>query len=318
MFTARANRPWLGPVLLGILLAGSVLWAFSPTLAEMEQRWREDPHYSHGYLVPVFALALLWLRRDQAQRPRLRPSWWGAAFLLMAALMRGIGGYVYLDWFNQLALLPTLAGVCLLCGGWRALRWSWPAIAFLFFMIPLPYRVQVALGGPLQHVATLTSTYLLQTLGFPAAAEGNIIRIENYQIGVVEACNGLGMLLTFFALSTGLVLVIRRPLLDKAIILASTPVIAVAANVARITVTAGLSKVIGNEAASTFLHDLAGWFMMPLALGLLMTELWLLRWLTVEVEAPAPLPVVGPTVRKTRGKKTGKRPAVAGAVARTN
>ena len=49
---------------------------------------------------------------------------------------------------------------------------------------------------PLQHLATVLSTYTLQTLGLPAQAEGNIIVLDEATIGVVvEACNGLGMLI---------------------------------------------------------------------------------------------------------------------------
>ena len=311
MLALRDSRAWLPPALAGLVLVGAVVWAFYPSLADMERRWAEDSHYSHGYLVPVFSLALLWLRRDRLRAQRLQPSWWGMPVLLVAAGLSLAGGYLYFDWFNQLALVPTVAGICLLCGGWAALRWSWPSIVFLFFMIPLPYRVQIAMGGPLQRVATLTSTYLLQTLGFPAVADGNVILIDNYQIGVVEACNGLGMLLTFFALSTGLVLVIRRSWLDKCVILTSTAAVAVAANVTRITLTATLSKLMGNEAAGVFFHDLAGWFMMPFALGLLLLELAVLRRLFVDVPTTGPLPVtVVRSGKGLRGKARGKRPNV--------
>jgi hypothetical protein len=64
--------------------------------------------------------------------------------------------------------LPYLAGIALLLGGWQTLQWAWPSIAFLAFMIPLPWRVENALGPPLQFLATTASTYLLQTLGFMA------------------------------------------------------------------------------------------------------------------------------------------------------
>jgi hypothetical protein len=81
-------------------------------------------------------------------------------------------------------------------------------------MIPLPFRVEGPLAYPLQRVATLVSTYVLQTLGFVAFAEGNVIPLGAVQIGVVESCSGLSMLVTFFALSTGVVLVSRRSPLD--------------------------------------------------------------------------------------------------------
>ncbi len=103
-------------------------------------------------------------------------------------------------------------------------------------MIPLPYRYSTALSGPLQHIATVCSTFIMQVIGLPALAEGNIITIDDAQIGVVEACSGLRMLVVFFALAAAVVVVSRRPLLDKFIVLASAAPIAVVSNIVRVAV----------------------------------------------------------------------------------
>jgi exosortase len=200
---------------------------------------------------------------------------------------------LFFDWFEAFSLVPMLAGAALLLGGWPALRWSWPAIGFLVFMLPLPFRLETGLSQPLQRVATLVATYTLQTLGLPALAEGNVILIHEARIGVVSACSGLGMLLLFFAIAAGLVLRVRRPWPDTLVILASAAPVAVAANVARITATAFLHVTVGGRWADLVFHDLAGWLMMPLALGLLWVELQVLSRLLVE--RPAERPRVPPS-----------------------
>ena len=144
-------------------------------------------------------------------------------------------------------------------------------------------------------VATVAGTWLLQTLGFSAFAEGNVIRLGEVRIGVVEACSGLSMLLVFFALATAAILVTRRPLLDRILIVASAIPIAIGSNVVRITVTAILYKTAGSRIADLVFHDLAGWLMMPLALGFLWAELRLLSWVLV----PA---VRGSGPQKVRGR----------------
>ena len=196
-------------------------------------------------------------------------AWAGSGLATIAAGMLLTGTYFYIPWVEAAALLPALAGLTLIGGGWAGLRWSGPAIAFLLFMIPLPYRVEGALGGPLQSMATACSTYLLQTLGLPAFAEGNVITVNAARIGVVEACNGLGMLFTFTALATGLALAARRSWPESCVIVASAVPIALAANVARITATGVLYETAGGGIAEAVYHDLAGWLMMPLALALL-------------------------------------------------
>jgi exosortase len=268
-------------------LAGAFLWAYWPTLTEIVAKWAHDPQYSHGYLVPAFSLYLLWWRREKLGAGGAGPSWWGAALLAVGFALRLAGTYWYFAWLEAVSLLPLLAGTALLLGGWPALRWSWPAIGFLVFMIPLPFRLETGLAQPLQGIATRTATYTLQTLGFPALSEGNVILVNEARIGVVEACSGLGMLLLFFALATGLAIRARRPWLDRLVIVASAAPVAVAANVVRITVTAFLHVTAGSRVADLVFHDLAGWLMMPLALGMLWLELKVLsRLLVVPVARP--------------------------------
>src|SRR5436305_1428775 len=84
-------------------------------------------------------------------------------------------------------------------------------------------------------ITTLSSTYLLQTLGVPALSRGNVIVIDEQEVGVAEACSGLGMLMTFFALSTAVALVLRRPWPDRLAIFLSAIPIGVLMNVLRIT-----------------------------------------------------------------------------------
>jgi exosortase len=217
-------------------------------------------------------------------------SWWGLAFVAAGEALRLLGARYYVQWFEMLALLPSLAGIALLVGGWRALRWAAPAIAFLFFMVPLPYRVEHALGAPLQSIATRASTYALQTLGLPAVAEGHVILLgESTRIGVVEACNGLGMLFMFLAYAVAVVLVVPRSWVDKLVLVLSAIPIAVAANVARITVTGWLYEVASDELAEAVYHDLAGWLMMPLALAAFYLVLTLLSNLFVMPAAPVPV-----------------------------
>src|SRR5262249_5187392 len=132
------------------------------------------------------------------------------------------------------ALIPTLFGIALLVGGPAAFRWSAPMILFLGFMIPLPYAIETALGRPLQSIATQGSTWMLQTLGLPAVSEGNVILLEHGRFAVVEACNGLSMLLTFAAMTTAMAMVVNRPLLDRLLLVLSTIPVAVFVNIVRI------------------------------------------------------------------------------------
>lgn len=293
---------------LGIGLA----WSYYPTFGSLVQTWIRDPQASHGFVVPVVALLLLWVWRQSLPSPigpvPAAEAWWGVAFLLAGAALRLVGAYYYLPACDGYSLLPSLAGICLLGGGWPTLRWAWVALVYLIFMLPLPFQVETALSGPLQRVATLTSTYALQTLGFPAVSEGNVIVMGDARIGVVEACNGLGMLMAFFATSSAMALVIQRPWLDRLVLFFSAIPIGIVVNVLRITATGVAHQTLSPELADKFFHDVAGWLMMPLALLALWLELLLLdRLLVPRGPAAGPVPL-SPSHSQTSMKPVAAEP----------
>jgi exosortase len=276
--------PW---GILAAVMVASLLWAYWPTFRDLERSWSRDPRYSHGYLVPVFAIYLLWLRRhDRSDQDG--PNWLGVPLLIAGALLKFWGAYSFFTWFDSVSLLVSLAGIVAILGGTAALRWSWPSIAFLIFMVPLPYRIETTLGSPLQRLATLAGTYALQVLGLPAFSSGNTIIIDDYTIGIVDACNGLGASYMVLGCAVGSALMVRRPLIDKIILVLSAIPIALFANATRITMTGVFHELLGKGAADHVDHDLAGWLTMPLALVLLYLEYHLLKRIFIEAPEASP------------------------------
>jgi len=292
-------------LLLALGLLGLFVWTYWPVLRDLSQTWAEEPQYSHGYLVPLFAGVLLWLRRKKLHGLTWTPSWLALGLIVPGAGLLLFGTYFYSPWLTYISLIPVLAGALLGLGGWPLLRWALPGILFLLFMVPLPGRLDKALAGPLQRVATLASTNALQTLGFVAEAEGNIIVLPDFEMGIVEACSGLRMLMVFLATSAAVAVLTRRSLWQRLLIVASAFPIAILCNVIRITLTGMLHETAGHDAAEYLYHDLAGWLMAPLALLFLSLELWLLSRLFVPVE---PVTSLFALPQKPRAKKSVATP----------
>jgi exosortase len=289
MSSTPAPRSYFAAIPLVATLA-CLTWAYAPTIAGWAHAWNTNPQYSHGFLVPAFAAYLLWQRRGKADFSSFQPSVWGLAILACGVSLRLAGTYLGYIWAEEASFIPCVAGLAVLFGGWAGWKWSWPSVLFLLFMIPLPHRVAVALSGPLQQLATVSSTFVMQAMALPALAEGTTILLNENTIGVVEACSGLRMLMVFFALSTAAVLVIERHWVDKCIIFVSAIPIALTANILRITVTGALYEMGLAESARHFFHDVAGWLMMPLALAMLWAEVALLNVLFLDTPSEAPRP----------------------------
>lgn len=270
------RRP--GRVLAWAVVAAVLVWAYGGSLMGLVSRWWNEPDYVYGFLVVPFALTLLWLRRSRMPQTA-HGSLWGLAFLGLAAAMRFAAAYFQYSLVDPLSLVPCLAGITLLALGWDGLRWAWPAIVYLVFMVPLPGFLASLLSQPLQQIGASTSTYMLQTLGVPAVARGTVIGLSHSDLGVEEACSGLRMLMLFLAVCTAAALVMHRDPWQRAILVLSSAPIAVIANVLRITITGILYETSGPEWAEIVFHDLAGWLMMPLAVVLSWLEMGLLTML---------------------------------------
>src|SRR5687768_11291251 len=71
----RDLRSWV--VVLSALLVPLTLWAYWPTFLWMEDQWRNEPDYSHGYLIIPLALLVLYHRRDLFPGVSARLGWAG-------------------------------------------------------------------------------------------------------------------------------------------------------------------------------------------------------------------------------------------------
>jgi exosortase len=273
----------MAPIPLLLTLAAATFWAFWPTLSFCFGKWIDDPQYSHGFLVPLFSLYILHQRKSELAPAWIARGWplFGGAVLALMIAVRGLAGGLLFHQLDAAALLISLAAMALALGGPKLLKVTAPAIAFLIFMVPLPYELERNVGGPLRIAATNLSTFMLQTLGLPAISEGNVILIDEVKLGVVEACSGLKMLVTFAAFSAGAALLARRSGFEKIMILLGVVPIALLANVARIVATGVALTFITHKPTTDFLHDLFGWLMMPLGLAGLALELHVLHRLVI-------------------------------------
>ena len=280
----REPEPRLAWLVIGILTV-LLIYSYWPGLLNAQASWN-NPQYSHGWIVPLFAAGLLFWWRQPVQPVALSARLAGMGLLVGSFALRLWCASYRIVTIDMYTFVPALAGVFLLAGGWKMFRWAWAPVAFLIFMYPLPDEATRYLLGPLQTLATMVSTFALQTLGFDAYREGNQIILGDRHLNVVDACSGLRMLTIFVALSVALVLVGNREWWENAVIIASAVPIALVVNSIRITVT-GIMYTFDPELAEKIFHDWAGYFMMPLALGMLFLEQQLLSWLVV-VEDAAP------------------------------
>jgi exosortase len=231
------------------------------------------------------ALLLIQPRIDFAAVPAT-DRWIGFGILVAAEAMRMFATYKSVSTAELFSFMPALAGIFIMTGGLKTMSWAGWAIVFLVFMLPLPGPLDKHLSGKLQEKATSASTFMMQTFGMQARHEGNDIYIggDDVPLKVEPACSGLRMLTIFGALTFAVVLLCDRPLWQRAVILASWIPIALAVNIARITLTGVLFSIFPKDLENLrhFIHDMWGFVMMPMALGLMFVEFKILSHLVIE------------------------------------
>lgn len=274
----------------GILRSGLAVFAFislivsywDPVLKDLWRIWMQSDEYSSGLLIPFIAIYILWLRRGSFLQCQIRPSLWGLTLLAAVQGFRFWGLYYMFDSGERISFVLSIGALVFFLFGLKIFRRFVPVFLFLFLMLPFPRRVEMFMMAPLQMWATTSSVFCLEAAGFDVIREGNIININGTLVAVAEACNGLRMLTAFFVVSGTVVLLVHRPRWEKALVLASSIPVALLCNTIRLTLTAYAFTRLDGSAWEGAFHDFGGLAMMPLAVAMIVFELWLLSTIVIE------------------------------------
>jgi exosortase len=278
-WTPRSGRHSAYVAGSGIVLA-AFLWSYWPTIADLLEVWQRSDEYSSGLLVPFLAAYIIWLRREDLRSIVIQPAlFFGIGAFLFAQAVRSLG----LDFYSsaeRFSLILSLAAIVLLVLGWRYLAKLATILLFLCLMLPWPNRIQTAITLPLQRWSTTSAVFCLELAGYQIQRDGNVIHIRNATVFVAEACNGLRMIMAFFVITGLVALLVKRAWWEKLILLASSLPIAFLCNTLRLAVTTIAFTLIEGEQWQEWFHHYGGYAMMPLALAMVVGELWLLARLT--------------------------------------
>jgi exosortase len=254
----------LGVWLLSLAL---LLAAFFPTLRWLVITWLGSPYYGHGILVPLIAGWSAWrLSRGRDGAPSA--AFWPGAGVLAAALAAHLGALGRgQHLLSALALVVGLGGLVMALGGLATLRRMAFPLAYLLLMIPLPW-MEASTPALARGVARWAAA-LARPVGVQAAVEGARVSLAGGAMTVGAPCSGLNSLGALVALAALYAFLLRGPLWARATLVALSPAIALAANLARIWLLLVLGHYVSIPFALRYFHDWSGFLLFLLALGLL-------------------------------------------------
>ena len=276
----RPPRQKVLAYLASVILLIVFIWSYKRGLGDLWNLWQRSDEYSVGMIVPFLALYVLWSRRHAIADYPVKPSIWGVFVFLGAQIIRFFGLFFMYGSAERFSIVLSIVAIVLLLFGWPLFRKVSPILLFLFLMLPPPNLIQSYTVVHLQRWATSSAVFCLEMVGCGVIQEGNTIHIGQTSVEVAYACNGLRMITAFFVISGLVVLMVNRVWWEKLIILISSFPIALLCNTVRLTVTALALTRLRDQFWNDVFHDFGGYAMMPLALAVVVGELWLLTRLT--------------------------------------
>jgi exosortase len=252
---------------LPFLIIGALLAALYYRIAiKLVIDWYNIADYSHGFLVPLFSLFLLWDKRKQIATTPVRPTWAGLGLVVFGLITLVFGVYGVDLFTSRLSFVILLAGLVWTFFGGQIVRQVLFPILVLLLAIPFPAIVFNQITFPLQLLASRLASMILPLLGVPVLQEGNVIQLPVMKLEVAEACSGIRSLMSLFTLAVFYGYFLERGTKRRVILaLASIP-IAVAANVARIVGTGLCVQYWDPVKALGFFHEFSGWVMFVISL----------------------------------------------------
>ncbi len=219
---------------------------------------RED--MAHGWFIPVFTLALFWLKRRELRAAAGAPSLAGVFLALPGLLLFLAGSLGDQVRFSHVAAIWLLW--CAMYAAWGrafARLASFP-VAFLLFTAPLNFldfftvRLRIAIAA--------ASTFLLDGLSIPMRRVGTGLYClvgEGFSLDVADPCSGMRSIFALAALTAGYAYLTQRTRRGKWLLFACSVPLAMLGNLARIFSIALVGAAFGAKTATGFYHDYSGY-----------------------------------------------------------
>lgn len=240
--TLRSIGGWLSgvvkhywPMLLAGVLFVAMQWSFP--LVDWWKTWtRQNSYSSHGPLVPLIALFMVWANRKRIAVTKISPSWWGLALIVPAIVLFEFGRWTGSGNICAITFIMFLIGAVLMFVGSRMTRLLLFPMLYLLFMVPPPGMLLDRVTSRVQISSTTFAAKLLSATGkvvgdsedgWEIRQSGTIISSPRFpadphgglrQLRVEGECSGFRMLISLITFTAFFVYMLRAEWWKKAIL----------------------------------------------------------------------------------------------------
>lgn len=268
------------------ILVMALLWTlicYRQTYLAMAEIWARSETFTHGFVVPLLSLWLIWRQRQRLARLVPRPNPWLLLLVGAMGLPWLLGHLAAVNAVTQLAATGMLVLVIVAALGVRVARAITFPLAFLFFAVPIGEFIMPRL---MEWTADFT-VLAVRFSGIPVYREGLSFIIPSGTWSVVEACSGVRYLIASLMVGTLFAYLNYRSPQRRIIFVGVSIVVPILANWLRAYIIVMLGHISGNTLAVGVDHLIYGW----LFFGIVIMLMFYIgaRW--SEDDEPLPEPV---------------------------
>lgn len=272
-----------GRMVLTLALMALALFACRDAWLDILRIVQKDEEASHILLVPIVFARILWVRRGELKEWVPKASLWGVGITLIGIGLWLFGNIRAMQVVWHFGAVLALFGAFVSMNGLDIVRRLWPAFLVLVFLMPLPGVIRHPLALFLQNASAKLTEIVIVAIGFELTRYGNLLVINDYTVGVAEACNGMRMVSMLILIVFAFVFSERVRPWVRVLLIASAVPIAILCNILRLVPTVLAYGYFSPELADQ-LHDWLGWILAFASYFGLMGVLWLMRWLLLPVD----------------------------------
>jgi len=278
-----------GAVVAFVLFLTAFYFLFQANIMGLLHVFRNEAAWSHGFIVPALGLLLIFFRRHELENLTPKPAYIGLFLIIVGVVSQILFRSTGLEPMSNVAMTTLLFGVVLFVLGWQYMKVMWLPICYLIFMMPPPPVLYERLTIPMQNIAATLGVKMLPIFGIEAIQSGTVMKVKASSgqfetLNVAEACSGMRMLISFFALAVVLAYSTSRPMWQKFFMGCCALPIAILCNAFRVTITGALVAWGGQQWAHGATHEFVGLFMLIPAVFMLLGIAWLLDKIFLEVD----------------------------------
>jgi exosortase D (VPLPA-CTERM-specific) len=259
------------------LLLVSFLFCFAKVFAALVTVWWNNDVYSHGFLVPLISLYLIWIKRDKLKSIPLSPnSKAGFSILLCGLSMLLMGHLGGVNLIQEYSIIISIVGIILIIFGIKYLQALFFPIMYLFFMIPFARIFTDGFHYPFQLLSAKIAIAILNLIGIPSIRIANNIELPNITLEVAKGCSGVNYLISIIAIAIPLTYLTQKYWSRRVILIFGAVIVAILSNGLRVALIGILSYHGLNASLHGPYHILQAMFVYIFGLSFLFIGAWIL------------------------------------------